>query len=201
MAKFRGFVKQCEVCSKEFKVSPSQTRVRTCSYECGYQIRKVANKVEWVVKKCKTCGVEFSRPPSIAKTQEHCSYECNYSDPVVIQHMSERFSGDKNPMYTGVTRKVTSITGRVYHRSDAGIENALNAKRRATKLNATPAWADLEKIQQIYILCRQISETTGVLHHVDHVVPLQGRRVCGLHVETNLRIIPATENLTKANKF
>ena len=202
MAKFRGFIKQCEVCGKEFKVSPSQNHVRTCSYECGYKIRKVANKVDWVIKPCKTCGAEFSRPPSVAKTQVYCSYECRYTDEEQLQKMSTRLSGENNPMWKGgVSMPVVSKDGVAYHRSSKGIENAISAKRRATKLDATPRWADLEKIQQVYILCRQISETTGVLHHVDHEVPLQGKHVCGLHVETNLRIIPATENLSKANKF
>jgi len=202
MAKFKGFIKQCEVCGKEFKVSPSLSRVRTCSAECGYKIRKVANKVDWVIKACKTCSTEFSRPPSIAKNQVYCSYECQFADKEYIQGMSDRTSGENNPMWKGgASIPVVSTAGVAYHRSSKGIENAISAKRRAAKLNATPKWADLEKIQQVYILCRQISETTGVLHHVDHVVPLQGKHVCGLHVETNLRIVPATENLSKANKF
>ena len=115
---------------------------------------------------------------------------------------ADRVSGDKNPGWKGgVTTMVVSNTGEIYARSTPDIENARNAKRRATKLNATPAWADLAKIQKMYYACQQISEATGILHHVDHIVPLQGKSVCGLHVEYNLRIIPATENLSKANKF
>ncbi len=202
MAKFRGFIKKCEVCGKEFKVSPSQNHVRSCSYECGYKIRKIANKVDWVVKACKTCGTEFSRPPSIAKNQVYCSYDCQFADKEYIQSMSDRTSGENNPAWKGgSTVQAVSHTGRIYRRAQPGVENAKSNARRATKLNATPVWADLGKIQQIYTLCKQISETTGVLHHVDHVVPLQGRRVCGLHVESNLRIISATENISKSNNF
>ncbi len=71
---------------------------------------------------------------------------------------------------------------------------ARNAARRALKLNATPPWADLEKIKEIYLTCPE-----G--YHVDHIVPLQGNNVCGLHVEYNLQHLPALENIQKSNKF
>lgn len=76
-----------------------------------------------------------------------------------------------------------------------------NAIRRARKLRATPSWADLEKIKDIYRDRQLLSEMTGVLHHVDHIIPLQGKLVSGLHVGYNLRIIPASENLSKNNKL
>jgi hypothetical protein len=69
----------------------------------------------------------------------------------------------------------------------------VTAKRRATQLNATPKWANLEKIKDIYIKC-----PTG--YHVDHIYPLQGKNSCGLHVENNLQYLPAKENLSKGNK-
>lgn len=69
-----------------------------------------------------------------------------------------------------------------------------SAKRRAIKKNATPKWANLESIKEIYRNCPE-----G--YHVDHIIPLQGELVCGLHVENNLQYLTATENLSKGNKF
>lgn len=75
------------------------------------------------------------------------------------------------------------------------------AKRRAYKLKATPSWADKEAIKSWYVLAKMLDKTFNEKHHVDHIVPLKNEKVCGLHVEYNLQILTATENLTKGNKF
>jgi hypothetical protein len=75
------------------------------------------------------------------------------------------------------------------------------AKRRAAKINRTPAWADLDHIQQFYEARKAISDATGRDYHVDHEIPLQGKTVSGLHVPSNLQIIPAERNLSKNNTF
>ncbi|SRR6266404_3581489 len=71
---------------------------------------------------------------------------------------------------------------------------AQEAKRRAVKLKRTPCWANLGNIKIIYINCPK-----GF--HVDHIIPLCGKNVCGLHVENNLQYLPAIDNLKKANCF
>ncbi len=64
-----------------------------------------------------------------------------------------------------------------------------------------PAWADKEKIKEIYLEARRLRKETGIDYHVDHIIPLFGKNVCGLHIETNLQIILGVENLRKNNKF
>jgi hypothetical protein len=78
---------------------------------------------------------------------------------------------------------------------------ALQQKRNAAKLRATPAWANEEAILSFYTSANALGMLTGEWYHVDHIVPLQGKLVCGLHVENNLRVISATENLSKGNRF
>ena len=78
--------------------------------------------------------------------------------------------------------------------------NARDAARRAAKLKATPQWADLAVIALFYKEARSASIASGVAHHVDHIVPLRSSRVCGLHNEFNLEIIPAIENWRKSNR-
>lgn len=64
-----------------------------------------------------------------------------------------------------------------------------------------PNWADRNKIKQIYAAAKKLTETTGVRHHVDHIIPLRHPLVCGLHVENNLRVISAQDNIEKSNYF
>lgn len=75
------------------------------------------------------------------------------------------------------------------------------ALRKAKELQATPKWANKFFIKEIYHLAKLRSKVTGIIWHVDHVIPLKGKLVCGLHVETNLNVIPGIENIRKNNKF
>jgi len=90
-----------------------------------------------------------------------------------------------------------------HYKNNKSQYRARDARRRASELNATPCWLTEEQIdymQKVYKACQTISERTGKQHHVDHIVPLKGKNVCGLHVPWNLSIIPATMNLEKGNK-
>lgn len=74
------------------------------------------------------------------------------------------------------------------------------ARRRAQIKRACPAWADHDRIAEIYREADRLTRETGVPHDVDHKIPIAGRAVCGLHVHTNLRAISASENRRKSIK-
>jgi hypothetical protein len=77
---------------------------------------------------------------------------------------------------------------------------AIGAKRRAAKFNATPTWANEFFIEEAYSLAQLRTKMFGFTWHVDHIVPLNGRTVCGLHTHDNLQVIPGAENLRKGNR-
>lgn len=106
---------------------------------------------------------------------------------------SEIISSRKSAYYYK-NKEAISIKQRYYTLLHPLETRAAKAKYRASKLKATPQWADLEKIKNIYRECPK-----G--YHVDHIVPLRHHLVCGLHCEFNLQHLTAIENMRKSNKF
>lgn len=109
--------------------------------------------------------------------------------------------------------------GRKYHQANSEVikekvrkwrkENpekraAHEAKRRSQKLKATPHWLTEYQHKQIelkYWISQFLADYTGIQHHVDHIHPLQGENICGLHVPENLQILTAKENMSKSNSY
>lgn len=85
-------------------------------------------------------------------------------------------------------------TNKAWAEKNIGIWNHYAAKRRAALRQRTPSWADMKAIKEIYALCPD-----G--YHVDHVVPLRGKTVCGFHSHHNLQYLPAAENQRKFNRL
>jgi len=74
-----------------------------------------------------------------------------------------------------------------------------NAERWGARSRAMPKWANKFFISEIYDLAKLRTERLGIPHEVDHIVPLRGKNVCGLHVESNLRVVPSAINRAKGN--
>jgi len=94
--------------------------------------------------------------------------------------------------------------GRKWAKDNAGKMLQTNAARRAAKHRAIPIWAKEEfdsfVVKEMYDLAVRRTISTGVKHHVDHIVPLRSDVVCGLHCAANLRVITETENFSKGNR-
>ena len=88
-----------------------------------------------------------------------------------------------------------------WYANNAHVCVANSAKRYASKTNATPAWANPFFISEIYALARARTKHTKIQWHVDHIVPLRSKNVCGLHCEHNLRVVPASVNREKNNVY
>jgi len=115
------------------------------------------------------------------------------------KYFKEYAKSDKYKKYAKEYRETSNVYKlwqKNYSKTEKGkaIRNNNNARRRAYKLEATPIWSEKEAIKQFYINCPK-----G--YHVDHIIPLRGKTVSGLHVLSNLQYLTAHENWTKRNTY
>lgn len=89
---------------------------------------------------------------------------------------------------------------RRYKAENPEVLKLLELKRMLAKQQAHPAWANSFFIGEAYRLAKLREKVCGGKWHVDHVVPLQSKLVCGLHVEHNLQVIPDRVNMRKSNR-
>lgn len=148
--------------------------------------------------KCKSCKNLYRKSYyQKNRERERANNEAwKAANPERYKEIGRQIYQDKKDWYNAYSRQ--------HYYENKGIYRAKDAKYRATKLQATPSWLtekQLHDITVIYTACAKVSERTGKPHHVDHVVPLQGENICGLHVPWNLAIIPAKMNLAKSNTY
>lgn len=146
------------------------------------------------MKQCRICGdtkptTEYNKQ---ARNKDGLFHECK---TCVEERRRERRAADPHK-YRQLDKEHYERNKRRY------IDKAyLYNKQRS---QAMPAWLTEEHrfmLEEIYELRDMRTEATGVVHHVDHIVPLRGETVSGLHVPWNLQVIPASENLKKSNRL
>lgn len=96
------------------------------------------------------------------------------------------------------------IKKRGQQRVDRAKSRANNQKARAKRLNRLPSWLTPAHYEEIELICeaaQAAQDLSGYKYNVDHIVPLEGDGVCGLHVPWNLQILLACENKNKGNKY
>lgn len=131
-------------------------------------------------KQCSKCGIEKSLEDFYKDKAIKSGYKANCK---LCEKLHKRN-----------TKTLIAKRESLYKKNNRGKQNSYTVKYRASKLKATPLWADLEAIKEFYINCPK-----G--YHVDHIVPLQGKNVRGLHVLKNLQYLTASENCSKGNIY
>ena len=161
------------------------------------------------MKQCCTCGVkkplsEFNKHKNRKDGHQTSCKPCNkISTRSHYNENKEQYSKNKKIYY--IENKESSLANaKLHYQNNKEMYFAKDAKRRATKLQRTPKWIKdvfVDEIKIIYKRAQIIKAFTGEVWHVDHIVPLQGKNVSGLHVPWNLQLLPASENLSKGNRF
>ncbi len=151
-------------------------------------------------KVCEECGGSFT-PKQNHPRYKFCSYLCKSRN----RYKKDSLSG-KTKQWKQVGAEQTRIKQReYYHSNKAGRKDYVilkNAERRYLQ-RQSKALFDPELtsfvFQEAKRLQRMREEYTKIKWHVDHIVPLRGKLVCGLHVWNNFEVIPKIENLKKGN--
>lgn len=137
---------------------------------------------------CKLCVKEHNK---IYYKQNREAVRSNTS-AYYIQNLEKSLATRK--LYRDSNKDKNAEDHRAWSKKNPGSIRAIQARRRAAKLKRTPLWSERAEIKEFYQNC-------PVGHHVDHIVPLQGETVSGLHVLSNLQYLTAKENISKGNKF
>lgn len=170
-------------------------------------------------KRCVACDREKStaRYHNGEKLQRATKRRVKLSDPEYIAERDRRRAESlrRSALHDSITKAEKYRSDPIYrekvlqrnrdnHAKNPASTTARVTRRRLAKIKRTPTWLTEEmcrQIREIYVNCRLLSDLTGVAHEVDHIVPLQGKLVSGLHVPWNLRVVPKRVNRSKHASF
>jgi len=176
--------------------------MKTCTY-CKVQqglvafSKKSANK-DKLQPHCKSCAKENNKAWREANKNEVAEYIKAWqiaNKDALMEYQKAHYEENK-------PKRLAQC--KAWQQANPAKVNAISAKRRAAKDTRTPHWLtkeDFVLMEQFYIDAKKLTLSTGILHHVDHIYPLQGKNVCGFHMPSNLQILTAIENMKKSNKF
>lgn len=142
---------------------------------------------------------EYSKAWRAANPEKQRAYQKKWIDANKEQRRAiERAWRARNP------EKVAEMNrrgGKKWASENKGHRLAIVRARQLAKRQRTPPWADRAAIRRVYEEAAAITAVSGVPHEVDHIYPLQGELVSGLHVAGNLRVITRAENRSKGTKL
>lgn len=190
--------RRCAECTK--------LKVKKAATSGGGNARRWANKTpEQLARIYAKRKAYYAATKAVRQEEKRRSYAKCAQDP---SHMQKR--REYSVAYRAVNTRPAEVSNpevkRRYRQTAGGRKKARanDAKRHAAKMQRTPAWLtadDLWLLEQAYDIAALRSKMLGIAFHVDHIIPLQGKYVSGLHVPTNVQVIPWYENVAKANKY
>lgn len=133
-----------------------------------------------------------------ARAWRKANPEQSLANKLASQKRNRAAANARNRRYYETHTEQRAIYVAAWAKANPGKVTEKSNRRRAAKLQSMPKWADREEIKKVYDLCARF-RSLGCDFHVDHIIPLQGRNVCGLHVHENLQIIEARANQSKSN--
>lgn len=138
------------------------------------------------------------------RVNDRVCMQCTRNFHKKIRETFPKVHSDKKKASYERTKEKHLAQKRIYRQTNKAKVNALAKAYKVRKKNRIPKWVDKDHmwlIKEVYELAQIKTKQFGVTWHVDHIIPLQGKLVSGLHVIENLQVIPGVENMKKKNKF
>lgn len=154
------------------------------------------------MKVCRNCGVE-KELSLFPKQKQNKDGHHSYCKMCRSAYDKQRYNPKERSEVYQLSLEQERKARREYYSNTKEDYYRRKAQRRASLLKRTPAWLTkehLQSIRNIYKECHSLNTTSPERYEVDHIVPLQGKTVSGLHVPWNLQILPMSENRKKGNK-
>ena len=153
------------------------------------------NSPDSKVKRCKSCVKEacaksYQTHKEVRTAQARHNYTTNKEHRKAINKRSYEKHKEARLAYSKEWRE-----------NNRGLRRAYKEARVEAEAQRTPSWANMDRINGTYKLAKYLSDTYNVDIHVDHEIPLRGVLVSGLHVEDNLQLMYAKDNLSKSNNY
>lgn len=168
----------------------------------GHMLRYTSNKACALCKYPRLYATEAERERSRRRYAENREEWRLKRAEYIKTHLEEHKARCKNWREQNKTRMKQLISE--WAKNNPGKRAKTSAEQRAKRLLRVPKWlteGDFEQISAFYEAAAGLTRETGVEHHVDHEIPLLGKRVSGLHIPKNLRIVSAEVNLRKSNVY
>ena len=144
------------------------------------------------MKQCNHCKIK--KWDSQFKKGNKLCFSCSVKQKAYHEANKERRATTRKAYYE-VNKEKIAATVRAWREANPDKATAKLARYRASKLQRTPPWSDHNEINEVYAEAKMQQLT------VDHIVPLQGELVSGLHVHNNLQLLTAAENSGKCNYY
>jgi hypothetical protein len=180
---------RCVECEVSCRPKERENELAKIRYALNKEI-VCQRKKEWRIKNYDK-ALEINKQSKARRKNKIAQYYLDNKEKFLLQSR-ERYARDANKI---------NQRHRARYQQNKAPHFAKAAKRRASKLQATPTWSEADKIIALYTGAEYLSRLTGVQWDVDHEVPLKHKLVSGLHVYSNLQLLPHVDNLKKSNNF
>ena len=192
----RERLKQEARAKKETEALIPKPPIQRACLDCSVDITFVYNPKDGV--RCKHCVFAYHKAYREANAKRIAAQKAEW------KQANKEHVAKKDKAYAGANPEKRTQARKKWIANNPGKDAAckkLNSQARKKRL---PTWLsedDKWMIEQAYEIAALRTKMFGFSWHVDHIIPLNGKRVSGLHIPTNLQVIPAVDNLRKSNRM